>query len=65
MRIIQKLFPEKSDKDEFKSLFLQLFIPIILFAAARWLYFTFSKLDEAEYFKDSISLQLLNKINPY
>jgi len=59
MEIIQRFFPKETDKEEFKYLFLQLFIPILLFAAARWLYFTYSRLSEAAYFSESISLELI------
>lgn len=46
-------------RDDRTALFFQLLIPLLLFTTARWLYFTFSRLDENSYFRESISLELI------
>ena len=58
MHIIEKARLLTS-REDYKSLFIQLITPILIFTAARWLYFAFSKLSENSYFKESISLELI------
>jgi len=58
MQIIEKARLLTS-RDDSRSVFLHLLITVLLFTAVRWLYFTFSKLDENSYFSESVTLELI------